>query len=297
MPVATATDAQSISRRPGRLRLPMPRALVIRTAGTNCDAELVRAFRMAGASAETLHLHQLVREPRRIGEFDLIGFPGGFSYGDDVASGRIFAVRARERLYPALRDHIQRGCPIIGVCNGFQVLVQLGLLPGPALGQPWPEDRPPRQTVALTDNISARFEDRWVPVEFIDSSRCIWTAGTGTGLPPENSLLPVAHGEGRLVTDEATLSGLLESGQVVLRYRENYNGSQGAVAGICDASGLVLGLMPHPERFLDWTRHPYWTRVSPAVRSSTPIGLQLFQNAVKALQKAENRNLARAAGR
>ena len=275
----------------------MPRAMVIRTAGTNCDAELVRAFELAGAAAETIHLHQLVREPHRIGEFDLIGFPGGFSYGDDVASGRIFAVRAREKLYPALREHITRGCPIIGVCNGFQVLVQLGLLPGPALGEPWPEDRPPAQAVALTDNISARFVDRWVPVEFNPASRCVWTRGLEIDLPEDNSILPVAHGEGRLVADAATLSRLSQSGQIVLRYGENYNGSEAAIAGICDATGLVFGLMPHPERFLDWTRHPYWTRLSVSVRRSIPVGLRLFQNAVETLRKAENRNLARAAGR
>lgn len=275
----------------------MPRALVIRTAGTNCDAELVRAFELAGAAAERLHLHQLVQEPHRLGEFDLIGFPGGFSYGDDVASGRIFAVRARERLYPALRQHILRGCPIIGVCNGFQVLVQVGLLPGPAVGEPWPETQPPTQSVALTDNINAKFVDRWVPVRFNPASRCIWTKGLEPDLPESNSILPVAHGEGRLITDSNTLARLTASGQVVLHYGDNFNGSQGAVAGICDATGLVLGLMPHPERFLDWTRHPYWTRIPATIRGTTPVGRQLFKNAVNALRKTENRNLAPAAGR
>src|SRR5262245_27915728 len=123
----------------------MPTAVVIRAAGTNCDAELVRAFTLAGATVRTVHLDRLAVEPDRLDEFDLIAFPGGFSYGDDIASGRIFAMRARERLYPALRRAIERGCPMIGVCNGFQVLVQVGLLPGPSDGA-WPTERAPEQT-------------------------------------------------------------------------------------------------------------------------------------------------------
>src|SRR5258708_179008 len=123
----------------------MPKALVIRAAGTNCDAEMLRAFGMAGAKAELVHLDRLIEEPRR--------------------------------LYPALRQAVIRGCPMIGACNGFQVLVQVGLLPGPATGEPWPEEAPPRQTVALTDNQDARFHDRWVGVQFEPSSVCIWTKG------------------------------------------------------------------------------------------------------------------------
>jgi phosphoribosylformylglycinamidine synthase len=123
---------------------------------------MVRAFELAGADAQTVHLDRLVAEPDRLDEFDLVAFPGGFSYGDDIASGRIFAMRARERLYPALRRAVERGCPMIGACNGFQVMVQIGLLPGPRAGETWPEDRAPAQTVALTENAGARFVDRWV---------------------------------------------------------------------------------------------------------------------------------------
>src|SRR5689334_4270740 len=109
----------------------MLRALIIRAAGTNCEQELMRAFSLAGATPTLLHLDAVIRDPAQIDGFDLIGFPGGFSYGDDIASGRIFAMRVRERLYPQLRASVERGVPIIGVCNGFQVLVQVGLLPGP----------------------------------------------------------------------------------------------------------------------------------------------------------------------
>jgi phosphoribosylformylglycinamidine synthase subunit PurQ / glutaminase len=264
----------------------MPNAVVIRAAGTNCDAELVRAFTLAGASVEVLHLDRLVAEPSRLDSFDLIGFPGGFSYGDDIASGRIFAMRVRERLYPALRAAVGRGCPIIGVCNGFQVLVQVGLLPGPGVGEAWPVDRPPSQTVALTDNAQARFVDRWVPVAPETSSVCIWTRGLAPGASADTMQLPVAHGEGRFITaSPEVLKDLRESGRIALRYLDNYNGSEGAIAGICDASGLVFGLMPHPERYLDWTRHPYWTRLDASQRRGTTPGLRIFQNAVEAVAK------------
>jgi len=263
----------------------MPRALVIRAAGTNCDAEMVRAFTLAGAPAETIHLDQLIKNPARIGEFDLIGFPGGFSYGDDIASGRIFAMRARERLYPALREAVQRGCPMIGACNGFQVMVQIGLLPGPALGEAWPTDQPPRQSVALTDNIGGRFVDRWVPVEFEAKSRCIWTRGLHETRDPDTHMLPVAHGEGRFVADASVVADLEATGRVALRYGDNYNGSQKAIAGICDTSGLIFALMPHPERYLDWNRHPYWTRLAPAIQREETIGLRMFRNAVEAVAR------------
>jgi phosphoribosylformylglycinamidine synthase subunit PurQ / glutaminase len=272
-----------------RIRLGMIRALVIRSAGTNCDAELCRGFAGAGASVRLEHLDSLVKDPSRVHEFDLIGFPGGFSYGDDVASGRIFAMKARERLYPVLRSAVLRGCPIIGVCNGFQVLVQIGLLPGPNAGEDWPEEYPPAQVCSLTDNKDARFCDRWVGVKYEPQSRCVWTRGLAEAcdaIAPggDASMLPVAHGEGRFVTaSPSVLKAIEEGGQVALRYTDNYNGSEGAVAGICDATGRVFGLMPHPDRFLDWHRHPYWTRLEAGVRGGETPGAMMFRNAVEAV--------------
>lgn len=270
--------------------MPKPAALVIRAAGTNCDAEMVRAFEMAGAAATLTHLDRLIESPGLLAEYDLIGFPGGFSYGDDIASGRIFAMKARERLYPALRAAVTRGCPIIGACNGFQVLVQVGLLPGPAAGEEWPRDAAPPQQVALTDNKDARFCDRWVGMEFNADSVCVWTRGLNEfaeGVPPSTARtinqLPVAHGEGRLVASDPQVLAALESGgQIVARYTDNYNGSQDDIAGICDATGRVFGLMPHPERYLDWTRHPYWTRLDAGIRKGPTPGLRMFMNAVEA---------------
>lgn len=264
----------------------MARALVIRAQGTNCDGELCRAFEVAGARAELVHLDALAREPSRVDAFDLIGFPGGFSYGDDIASGRIMAALVREKLYAPLREAVLRGCPIIGVCNGFQVLVQVGLLPGPLNGE-WPSQRPPAQTCALTENEGARFIDAWFEVAVERESRCIWTGGIAANVVendrPHAMRLPIAHGEGRFVTEcKATLDRLEGAGLVALRYATNVNGSQNAIAGICDATGRVFGLMPHPERFLDWNRHPYFTRLDDSTKRRKTLGRMMFENAVRA---------------
>lgn len=275
----------------------MPKALVIRAAGTNCDAEMCRAFEMAGASVALVHVDRLIADPKQIDGVDLIGFPGGFSYGDDIASGRILAMKLREKLYPALRDAAQRGCAMIGACNGFQVLVQVGLLPGPmggaGGGEDWPADAAPIQTASLAHNSGGRFMDKWVRVAPNPNSPCIWTKGLGDmvqnlGQDAQPAMmLPIAHGEGRFITSSpAVLEALKANGQIALTYLDNPNGSEADIAGICDASGRIFGLMPHPERYLDWTRHPFWTRLSATTRAGamTP-GLMMFQNAVRAVER------------
>ena len=261
----------------------MPNALVIRTAGTNCDEELCRAFTLAGAATELVHLDRLVRDPAAIDRADLIGLPGGFSYGDDIASGRLFAARARAALYRPLVNAVLRGSCIIGVCNGFQVLIQAGLLPGPAKGEPWPE-APPVPIASLADNRSSRFIDQWTAVRPDGGSACVWTRG----LEADDELLrfPSAHGEGRFTAPAAVLDRLESSGQVALRYGEDLNGSDRGIAGICDATGRVFGLMPHPERYLDWNRHPWASRLSAAKRQGDTPGLRLFRNAVEAVASA-----------
>ncbi len=247
---------------------------------------MCRAFDTAGAAPDLVHIGRLIDDPSRLGAYDLIGLPGGFSYGDDVASGRVFAAHLRERLYPALREAAMRGAPMIGACNGFQILVQVGLLPGPTKAGEWP-NTPPAQTCALTDNASARFTDRWVRFEVPANTRCVWTKGlagpTRAGYAPEAMALPIAHGEGRFVADSpATLAALHASGQVAALYSpdDNPNGSEGDIAGICDASGLIFGLMPHPERYLEWTNHPFWTRLDERVRTGDTPGLAMFKSAV-----------------
>ncbi len=258
----------------------MPHALVMTAAGINCDLELARAFELAGATVEAVHLNRLLRDPSIIDGFDLIGLPGGFSYGDAVAAGRITAQLMRRALYPALVRAVERGTPIAAPCNGFQIAAQIGLLPGPAPGEPWP-DEPPTPTLALAENESARFVDRWTRITIPADTKCIWTRGIEADAGA--MLLPIAHGEGRVVADDQLLARLERDGQIAVCYAadDNPNGSLHDIAGVCDASGLVFGLMPHPERYLRWTQHPWWTRLEPSRHESTPPGLQMFRNAVE----------------
>ncbi len=261
----------------------MVQVLVIRTAGTNCEQEMVRGFEMAGAKVDLVHVDALAADPGRLEQAQMIGFPGGFSYGDDIASGRILAMTLREKLWPALRDAARRGVPMLGACNGFQVMVQLGLLPG--FASDWPE-QPPKPTLALARNTEGRFVDRWTSIEVPEASVCIWTAPWRDGFEPDELMLPSAHGEGRLVAaNPGVLDDLEARGQVAVRYVENFNGSERAIAGICDPTGRIFGLMPHPERYLDWNRHPFWTRLERRDGRDTP-GLAMFRAAVQAATRA-----------
>lgn len=255
----------------------MTRALVIRAAGTNCDEEVCRGLAAAGADVHLLHVDALIHDPRPLADARVIAFPGGFSYGDDVASGRIFAMKLREQLWEPLRAAAARGVPMIGICNGFQVLVQVGLLPGA-------EAQRPETTLALRENAGGRYVCRWVPVRYERASVCVWTRGLAD-LNPVASQLPVGHGEGRLTPRSPEVLAALESrGQIALRYADNYNGSAGAIAGVCDATGRIFGLMPHPDRFLDWTRHPTWTRLDESQRSRPTPGMAMFHNALRAAE-------------
>ena len=258
----------------------MAKALVLTAAGINCDEELADAFELAGAESEFVHLNTLIDRPELVDDYQLIGIPGGFSYGDAVAAGRIMAQLMRQHLYAPLVRAIERGVPIFAPCNGFQIAAQMGLLPGPRPGEPW-ADNAPTPNVTLADNQSARFEDRWTRVRVPDDTVCIWTQALRTD--PETSVLPSAHGEGRFIAgDDELYDDLRDRGQVALMYADgdNFNGSARSIAGICDPSGLMFGLMPHPERFTHWTQHPFWTRLDAASTNNEPMGLQMFRNAV-----------------
>lgn len=262
-----------------------PKALIITAPGINCDLELCAAFAAAGAAPHSVLLQTLTRDPSMIESYDLIGLPGGFSFGDDIAAGRIMGAMIAKSLYPALREAILRGVPMICPCNGFQIAVQAGLLPGPdGATDMWP-DRAATASVALATNIAARFADRWTRVEIPKDTVCIWTRGLPVHAPDD--CLPSAHGEGRFVAAAPLIERLEATGQVAIRYgaSENFNGSLAAVAGICDPSGLVFGLMPHPERYTRWTQHPQWTRFDPATRGRDPLGLRIFKNAVEWVRK------------
>lgn len=245
-----------------------PRVLVLRAPGSNCDGETAYAFERAGAAAEIHHLNRWLEAPPLSTRFQILCIPGGFSYGDDVAAGRIFANQLRHHLGDALAAFRDAGKLILGVCNGFQVLIKSGLLDS---------DDAAGQGATLTWNSGGRFLDRWVDLRTC-GDRCVFLAGV------EWMQLPIAHAEGQFrARDEATLDRLDGGGQLVLRYDAeqpdgNPNGAQRDVAGMCDLTGRVFGLMPHPERFIDPTQHPQWTRQSPR---SEGDGLQLFRNAVR----------------
>jgi phosphoribosylformylglycinamidine synthase len=236
------------------------RAIVLRSAGTNCDGETVRALERAGSAVELVHLNALAADPARLADAEILVIPGGFSYGDYIAAGRVFGLEIKKRLLAPIERHVERGGLVLGVCNGFQILVELGLFEGT-------QARPAERSIALTDNASSRFECRWIHLR-AERSACDWLE-PGTCMPA-----PVAHAEGRFVTrDPEALERLRANGQIALVYADaqgrdargypdNPNGSTANVAGICDRSGRVLGLMPHPERNLEPWNHPRWTRLA-----------------------------------
>jgi len=255
-----------------------PSTMILRTAGTNCDGETAYAFELAGARTERVHVNRLIDNPSFLNEYQILAIPGGFSYGDDIAAGRILANQIAHHLHDALHAFVESGRPIIGICNGFQVLVKTDLLPGPLAGRSG-------QNCTLTNNDCGRFVDRWVRLS-PRSRKCIWTAELG------ELDVPIAHGEGKFVpANQAIRKALWDDDLVAFVYAkpdgspaggqfpDNPNGSVDDIAGICDATGLVLGLMPHPERFVDALQHPGWSRARGSMGEGA--GLQVFRNAVQ----------------
>ena len=250
-----------------------PRVMVLRAPGTNCNQETAFAFAQAGGIADVWHVNRLLEKPQLAQDHQILCVPGGFSYGDDVAAGRILGNLFQHHLRDAMTEFKAAGKLILGICNGFQVLIKSGvLLADDEQGAP--------ATLCLND--SGRYEDRWVHLA-AEGDKCVFLRGV------DKLELPVAHAEGKFVTrNEAALNRLAGAGQLVLRYVSptgeanvpfpaNPNGSQANVAGICDETGRVFGLMPHPERNIDPTHHPQWTRRGAAAPGD---GLRLFQNAI-----------------
>jgi len=243
-----------------------PNVLVLRAPGTNCDAETAFAFQQAGAKTETLHINRLLEKPELFRQFQILCIPGGFSYGDDIGSGRILGNQMLHHLVDEMLRFKADGKLILGICNGFQVLMK-----SPVLLENDPAKGP---AATLTLNDCGRYQDRWART-VVHGNKCVFLKGI------ERMYLPVAHAEGKFVArDEETLKQLDAAGQLVLRYvhEDNPNGAMADVAGVCDATGRVLGLMPHPERHIDPTQHPRWTR-----GEAGPVGdgLKMFQNAVE----------------
>jgi len=251
------------------------RVLILRAPGSNCDAEAQFAFEQVGAVAERIHINRLRETPSLLQRYQILVIPGGFTYGDDVAAGKILANQLVHFLGNALRKFRDSERLILGICNGFQALLKSGMIVPPD------EDGP---VATLAHNTSGKFEDRWIHLA-VAPGKCPFLTGI------DRLHVPIAHGEGRLVCRlDWQLQGLLQAGQAVLRYVDpaaplgaspypaNPNGSQGDIAGLCDPTGRVLGLMPHPERHVLPTQHPRWTRVG---LKGEGEGLALFRNAVR----------------
>ena len=278
----------------------MPRkvkAIVITGNGTNCEMEMAHACRLAGVDqVDIVHISQLLYREKKLDDYHFLNLPGGFLDGDDLGSAKAGANRilhatirtdqtaAQETLHDQFRRFIGAGKLILGVCNGFQLLVKLGTLPG-FDGDYF------RQTTTLTFNDSGRFEDRWVYLRTNAASPCVFTRGV------KSFYLPVRHGEGKFIAkDRGTLKRLHEGRQVVVQYSDehcrtatmdypyNPNGAVDAIAGICDETGRIFGLMPHPEAYLHYTNHPRWTREK---LPEEGMGLALFKNAVKFIRSRE----------
>ncbi len=277
-----------------------PKTLILKTAGINCDHELAHAFELAGSDTEHVHINELVAKEKSLLDFDILGFPGGFSYGDDLSAGRVLSTEFMAHLKSDLLEFYNRGGLMIGICNGFQVLVKAGILPDPsnilkATGDP--------AQSTLFWNESGKFEDRWTTLRVEPNTKCVWTKDYPTCVE-----FPIAHAEGKFIPlNDDVMKSIEDNCQIVFRYTDpvdpdscasgmieyplNPNQSTANIAGICDPTGRVLGLMPHPERYLTCENHPRWTRkkngstnglpIAAWEEEGTPDGLPLFKNAVE----------------
>ncbi|MHC4396580.1 MAG: phosphoribosylformylglycinamidine synthase I [Planctomycetota bacterium] len=250
-------------------------AIVLRAAGINCDMETEHALELAGARAERVHINRIIENKKLLRKFQIIVFPGGFSYGDDVAAGKILANQIIHHLSKPLKKFINAGKLALGICNGFQVLVKMGILPGF-------DSHNGQGDVTITYNDSGKFEDRWVYLA-PQTEKCVFIEAG------QQIYLPIAHAEGKVVTkDQGALEKLKSEGHIAFKYVDkngaeggfpvNPNGSVDSIAGLTDSTGRVLGLMPHPERFVRKTQHPHWSRLQD---NGIADGMTIFNNAVK----------------
>jgi phosphoribosylformylglycinamidine synthase len=263
------------------------KVLVLAGYGLNCDHETAYAFELAGAKAVRVHMNSLIDETIKPEDFHIMAFVGGFGWGDDHGAGVVQAVKLKTKIGNKIIDFIGNGNLVIGICNGFQAIVNMGLLPGF-------DNNYTARSVALTFNDCGNFRNDWVYLKVNTASPCVFTKGL------DNIELPVRHGEGKFYSDEPTINRLVENNQVAIQYAlpdwseakgkfpYNPNGSIRDIAGICDLSGRVFGLMPHPEGYNHSTNHPDWTRRMEKVKrfgkdaylSETTAGICIFKNAV-----------------
>ncbi|MGD2185740.1 MAG: phosphoribosylformylglycinamidine synthase subunit PurQ [Desulfobacterales bacterium] len=267
--------------------------LIMSGFGLNCDTETAYAFELAGAKTRSVHINSLIDGSASLKDFQILVFIGGFSWADDHGAGVIQAMRLKTNIGDKILEFVDRGNLILGICNGFQALVNLGLLPG--FNQDYTQ-----RSVALTMNDCGNFRDQWVYLKSSPASPCVFTRGI------ERAEFPVRHGEGKLYADENTLARLADSDQIALQYAMpdgnlaegrfpyNPNGSLLDIAGICDPTGRIFGLMPHPEAYNHWTNHPDWIRIKEAAKrqdrmldQAPTVGIQMLQNGVDYLRSSE----------
>ncbi|MEM2963646.1 MAG: phosphoribosylformylglycinamidine synthase I [Candidatus Anstonellales archaeon] len=252
-----------------------PKVAILSGFGINCQIETSHAFSLAGAEAKIIHLNDFLCGEEHFSNYHCIAFPGGFSFGDDISSGKVYGNKIRTRLWDQLLEFIDEEKLIIGICNGFQTLVKIGLLPN--ISGTF------TQEATLFSNASGRFEDRWVYLTANPKSRCIFTKGI------TRLYLPVRHGEGQFIVEKKEIkTKLKDDGYICLQYTDskgnlapypsNPNGSEENIAGICDKTGRIFGLMPHPECHIFFHHHPRWTR---GEGGREIMGINIFENAVR----------------
>ncbi len=261
----------------------MVKAIVLTGYGVNCDEETAFAFKKAGAEASVVHVNDLIASPSMLKDFQIMAFPGGFSYGDDTGSGNALANKIRNKLWDPLMDFVADEKLMVGICNGFQVLANLGLLPG--FGGKYGS-----REIALAHNNSARYECRWVSLKNF-SKKCVFTKDI------DEIRMPVAHGEGKFTASPEVMKQLAENDQIVLRYSKdgenangefpfNPNGALDDIAAVCSSNGRILGMMPHPERNIFFTQQDDWTLQKELLKRAgkelpeESAGLKIFKNAV-----------------
>ncbi|MBN19987.1 MAG: phosphoribosylformylglycinamidine synthase [Bdellovibrionaceae bacterium] len=252
-----------------------PRVLVLSGDGINCERETAEAFEAVGFSAEIHHLNDLILDQVSLemlsDKFQVLALPGGFSFADDLGSGKILALKIKHGLGWNLSLYAQKGGLVLGICNGFQALIRLGVF---------------GYDLSITRNDSGVFMNRWVRVS-PDGDKCVWLKGMG------DIELPIRHGEGKIVfqsiKEKETLDRLHRFGMDCLRYENNPNGSEANLAGLCDMSGRILGMMPHPEAFVRWSAHPEWT-IQKNRALAPGAGLSIFQNAFQEVKKRHQEN-------
>lgn len=256
-----------------------PKVLILFAPGTNFDEETKYAFEKAEAVADVIPMGEVIKNPKLINKYQILDFPGGFSYGDDLLAGKIWANQVRIYMFDTIQKFLKKGGIILGVCNGFQALMRSGLLPG--FGEL-------HKTAGLIFNEKQKFECRWIKLK-MSKNRCVFLKN----LMIDRGELPVQHGEGRfLVSDNKILQELILENQVVFQYTDqagketmlypdNPNGSVHSIAGICDTSGQILGMMPHPEHFVHEWQHPNFRRMK--IKGEC-FGFKIYKSAVKFCQ-------------